>query len=202
MMVLKKKELIAASLVVLIGVAGYLNWSYQDTMQVEDNSIYTETGKRLGEAEYVNADVHPEESAAPSSEEGASEEQQIATEETSSENASDYFEKARMDREEARSKSMQILNDTIANENFDEDIRKQAQEQILKISQDVEKESAIENIAKAKGYEQICVTINEDMADIIVKKDQFSEQDVVKLTEIAVEQLKIPSNNIKVVEVS
>ena len=29
-MVLKKKEIIAASLVVLIGVAGYLNWSYQN----------------------------------------------------------------------------------------------------------------------------------------------------------------------------
>ena len=35
-MVLKKKEIIAASLVVLIGVAGYLNWSYQDTIRVQD----------------------------------------------------------------------------------------------------------------------------------------------------------------------
>ena len=35
-MVLKKKEIIAASLVVLIGVAGYLNWSYQDTIRVQE----------------------------------------------------------------------------------------------------------------------------------------------------------------------
>lgn len=193
MMILKKKELIAASLVVLIGVAGYLNWSYQDTMQVKDGEIYTETGKRLGEAEYVSSEVTAEDAGSESSE----------TQETSSEQqASDYFEKARADREEARSRSMQILNDTIANDKFDEDIRKQAQEQILKISADVEKESAVENIAKAKGYSDICVTITEDTADIIVKKDQFSEQDVVKLTEIAVEQTKIPSNNIKIVEVS
>ncbi len=192
-MILKKKELIAASLVVLIGVAGYLNWSYQDTMQVKDGEIYTETGKRLGEAEYVSSEVTAEDAGSESSE----------TQETSSEQqASDYFEKARADREEARSRSMQILNDTIANDKFDEDIRKQAQEQILKISADVEKESAVENIAKAKGYSDICVTITEDTADIIVKKDQFSEQDVVKLTEIAVEQTKIPSNNIKIVEVS
>ena len=39
-MVLKKKEIIAASLVVLIGVAGYLNWSYQDTIRVQDGESY------------------------------------------------------------------------------------------------------------------------------------------------------------------
>ena len=48
-MVLKKKEIIAASLVVLIGVAGYLNWSYQDTIRVQDGESYVETGKKLGE---------------------------------------------------------------------------------------------------------------------------------------------------------
>ena len=44
-MVLKKKEIIAASLVVLIGVAGYLNWSYQDTIRVQDGESYVETGR-------------------------------------------------------------------------------------------------------------------------------------------------------------
>ncbi len=185
-MVLKRKELIAASLVVLIGVAGYLNWSYQDTMRVEDNELYTETGRRLGETEYVNADVTAEEVAETSAEE----------------KSDDYFEKARAEREEARAQAMQILNDTIANENFDEEIRKEAQEQVLMISSDIEREAAAENIAKAKGYENICITINEDSADIVVQKDGFSEQDVVKLTEIAVEQLKISANNVKVVDIS
>ena len=42
-MIFKKKEVIAASLVVLIGLAGYLNWSYQDTVSVRDNDSYVET---------------------------------------------------------------------------------------------------------------------------------------------------------------
>ena len=54
-MILKKKEVIAASLVVLIGLAGYLNWSYQDTVSVRDNESYLETGKMLGEAEMVSS---------------------------------------------------------------------------------------------------------------------------------------------------
>lgn len=60
-MVLKKKEIIAASLVVLIGVAGYLNWSYQDTIRVQDGESYVETGKKLGEAQYVSSDTVAEE---------------------------------------------------------------------------------------------------------------------------------------------
>ena len=53
-MILKRKEVVAAALVVLIGVAGYLNWSYQDEIRVTDGEIYAETGKRLGEAQYVS----------------------------------------------------------------------------------------------------------------------------------------------------
>lgn len=62
-MVLKKKEIIAASLVVLIGVAGYLNWSYQDTIRVHDGESYVETGKKLGEAQYVSSDTVAEETS-------------------------------------------------------------------------------------------------------------------------------------------
>ena len=55
MMVFKKKEVIAAALVMLIGMAGYLNWTYQDTVQVRDGDSYIETGKKLGEAQYVSS---------------------------------------------------------------------------------------------------------------------------------------------------
>ena len=54
-MIFKKKEVIAASLVVMIGLAGYLNWSYQDTVKVRDNETYVQTGKMLGEAEMVSS---------------------------------------------------------------------------------------------------------------------------------------------------
>ena len=64
MKIFRKKEIIAAVLVVLIGCAGYLNWSYQDTINVTDNESYVETGKKLGEAQYVNSDIEVEDSSA------------------------------------------------------------------------------------------------------------------------------------------
>ena len=165
-MVLKKKEIIAASLVVLIGVAGYLNWSYQDTIRVQDGESYVETGKKLGEAQYVSSDT--------------------VAEETSTDNAEQN------DSEQAE--------ETAVTED-DADIRKKAGDKILEEANNVQKESEIESIAQSKGYSEICVYVDGSEANIMVRKDGFSDEDVVKLTSIATEQLKISAQNIKIVEV-
>ena len=230
MMVLKKKEVIAAALVVLIGVAGYLNWSYQDTVRVTDGSVYNETAKRLGEAQYVSSpkkDVE-DNSAGEASEKAdakSAEEQDKKSakadksdksdkndkadkndksgksEKSTETSANEQFAAARLEKENARSKSLEILNQTAANESFDDDTRKKAQDRILKLAENVEKEATIENIAKAKGFSEIAVYIDGDAVDMLVKKADLSENDVVKLKEIAAEQLNIGAKDIKIVQV-
>lgn len=214
-MVLKKKEIIAAALVVLIGTAGYLNWSYQDTIRVTDGDSYIETGKKLGEAQYVNSveeveetdkDTQAQETEAKTAEDGqtADNGQTAQGESASVETVSDkggYFEQAKLDRENSRAKSLEILNQTAENESFDEDIRKKAGEQILETASNLEKETQIESIAQSKGYSEICVYIDEDGVNMAVRKDGFSGEDAVKLTDIATEQLQISSKNVKIIEV-
>ena len=200
-MVLKKKEIIAASLVVLIGVAGYLNWSYQDTIRVQDGESYVETGKKLGEAQYVSSDTVAEETSTDNAEQNATDSQESnVTVETASDSGN-YFEQAKMNKETSRSKSLEILNQTAENESFDADIRKKAGDKILEEANNVQKESEIESIAQSKGYSEICVYVDGSEANIMVRKDGFSDEDVVKLTSIATEQLKISAQNIKIVEV-
>lgn len=194
MLVLKKKEIVACALVVLIGVAGYLNWSYQDTVRVTDGDDYIETGKKLGEAQYVNSEKSNVEYE---SEEDKKEENNETVETAAS---ADYFVQAKMEKENSRSKALEILNKTAENESFDEETRKNAQQKILDMASNTEKEAVIENIAKAKGYNDISVYIDGDEADIIVKKDGFGEKDVTILKELVSEQLNISPNNIKIVE--
>ncbi len=217
-MVLKKKEIIAASLVVLIGVAGYLNWSYQDTIRVQDGESYVETGKKLGEAQYVSSDTVAEETSTDNAEQNDSEQaEETAVTEDDGEQATDsqesnvtvetasdsgnYFEQAKMNKETSRSKSLEILNQTAENESFDADIRKKAGDKILEEANNVQKEAGSESIAQSKGYSEICVDVDGSEANIMVRKDGFSDEDVVKLTSIATEQLKISAQNIKIVEV-
>ena len=98
-------------------------------------------------------------------------------------------------------KALDILNQTATNESFDKEIRKKAQEQILAIANNVQNENSIENIAKAKGYDNICVYISEDNVNITVQKDGFSDKDAAKIQDIATQHLKISPNKIKIVEV-
>lgn len=201
-MILKKKEIVAASLVLLIGIAGYLNWSYQDSIQVSDGESYIETGKKLGEAQFVSTvEENVEEDTDSKPENDAADEKETSTVESVEDTNGGYFERARLDRESARSKSMEILNATAANTNFDEEIRKKAGDKIINISSEIEAENEIESIAQSKGYSEICVYVSDDSARISVKKDGFCADDVVKLTEIATDTLNLSANSIKIVEV-
>lgn len=205
MMILKRKEIIAAALVVMIGVAGYLNWSYQDTIRVTDGETYSETGKKLGEAQYVSTTKNDEDADKSDSKDDKkdskkAEKKNNQTDDQTKSTSADYFTEARLEKESSRSKSLEILNQTAANESFDADIRQKAQNQILKMAEDVEKESMIEKVAQAKGYQEVAVYIDGDSVKLIVKKDSLNEQDVAKLKDIIVEQTGISPQNIKIVE--
>ncbi|MBR5809741.1 MAG: SpoIIIAH-like family protein [Clostridia bacterium] len=184
MMVLKKKEVVATALVVLIGVAGYLNWSYQDTIRVTDGGSYLEEVKKLGEAEYVSSDKTD------------------VTEDEAEETAAQasYFTEAKLSKDNSRSKALEILNQTATNESFDSDVRKQAQNKIVAIAENTEKEAIIENVARAKGYKDISVYIDGENVEIIVKKKDFSSQDVKTIKEIVTSELLTSSKNIKIIE--
>lgn len=190
MMVLKKKEVVAAALVALIGVAGYLNWSYQDTVRVTDGQSYLEEVKKLGEAEFVNSekdDIVDEEKP------------EDKTEETVAP-TTEYFTEAKLSKDNSRSKALEILNQTAVNESFDSEVRKQAQNKIISIADATEKEVIIENVAKAKGYKDISVYIDGESVEIIVKKNNFSSEDVKTIKEIVTSELDTSAKNIKIIE--
>ena len=90
---------------------------------------------------------------------------------------------------------------TASNESFDEKTRSEAQKTILAVAQNVEHEAAIENIIKAKGYENATVYIDGEKVEIIVKKDGFTEADALKLSDIATDQLGVSPSDIKIVPV-
>lgn len=208
MMTFRKKEIVAASLVVLIGMAGYLNWSYQDTIHVRDNESYVETGKMLGEAEMVSANNSAteadEDGAEDTAEETAAEtgsgvdEQEGAAEETA---AVMSIDEAKMNREAARSKAMEVLKSTSADESIDEATRTLAGEKLVSCAANIEKENEIESVAAAKGFSDVCAYINEETATITVKSDGMKPEDIQKLTDVVTSTGGIKAQNVKIVEI-
>lgn len=202
MLVLKKKEIVAAALVVLIGVAGYLNWSYQDTVRVTDGADYIETGKKLGEAQYVNADADAVSENSTNAEIAKADTSKKENEQkdNTTQSSEDYFALAKMEKESSRSKALEILNKTAENESFDTQTRENAQQKILDMASNAEKETIIEGIAKAKGYENISVYIDGESADVVVDKKDFNEKDAQILKEIITEQINVAPSNVKIVQ--
>lgn len=207
MMILKKKEIIAASLVVLIGMAGYLNWSYQDTVRVKDNESYVATGKTLGEAEMVSAnnevteDEEAEEADSEQTDEQEDEESGEQPENNGAEVGSGYFEDAKMNRESARASAMETLKATASDEKVDEKTRALAGEKLVAAAADIEKESQVESVAKAKGYPDICAYVNDGTIILTVRSSGLSEADIAKLKDIVTGSTDISADRIKIVEV-
>lgn len=184
-MIFKKKEVIAASLVVLIGLAGYLNWSYQDTVKVRDNEAYVQTGKMLGEAEMVSS----------TNEKTEKKEEKSAVENTA------YFEDAKQNRESARAAAMEALKATTQDETVDEATRTLAGEKLVKCAEDIELENTIESIAGAKGFSEVCAYINEDAAVLTVRASGLDQTKTATLCEIVTETANISMDKVKIIEV-
>ena len=114
--------------------------------------------------------------------------------------SAEYFTEAKMAKDNSRSKALEILNQTATNESFEGDVRKQAQNKIVSIAENTEKETIIENVAKAKGYKDISVYIDGESVEIIVKKNNFSSEDVKTIKEIVTSELDTSAKNIKIIE--
>lgn len=195
-MILKKKEIIAASLVVLIGMAGYLNWSYQDTIHVRDNDSYVETGKMLGEAEMVSAN-----NSVTEADENKGGDNEKAEETAAEASSASTIEEARMNREAARSKAMEVLKGTSADEAVNDATRELAGEKLVNCANAIEKENEVESIAAAKGFSEICAYINEDTATITVKSSGLQPEEVQKLTDIVTSTCGMKAQNVRIVEI-
>ncbi len=181
MMVFKKKQVVLLALVVMVGIAGYLNWRYESGLQAStdpvDNGIAVETNEKtdanLGEAQMVNSENN---------------------------SGDDYFASCRLNRESARAKSLEILNATINNANASQEAKDKAQEQIAKSAKDVETEANIENLIKGKGFADAVAVIGEDAVTVTVKSQGLTAPETAKIKDIVMEQTQ--NNNIKIVEVN
>lgn len=188
MMVMKRKEVLIGALILLIGVAAFINFNYTQTSENQtlsqassetvEEAVPKETDKeetepvgKMGEAQLVSATV------------------------------SDYFSEARLSRESARSTTISRLNEIIDNANIDMETKQQAQSDLLAIAGVADKETAAENMIKAKGFADAVVYVSGDTASVTVKAQALSEADVAKIQDIVAAQTAVSIKNIKIVEV-
>lgn len=181
MIVLKKKQLASAALIMLVAIAGYLNYTFKyDIADPDAITVYNEASKKIGEAQMVNAgDSAPEKHKSTNG----------------------YFSEARLQRETKREETIDTLLELINSDGADKAAKTVAEEQIAELSKYTESEVTMENLIKAKGYEDAVVFMGENLVSIAVFSAGLNEVDAAVISDIATSVTGYSTDKINIVEI-
>lgn len=186
-----KRNAVVAAIVLFVCVAVYLNWSYGQRDTAASTDLPSET-KTLGEAELVGTqdDVTT----------ATSDSESIET--VSEAPQEDYFDAARLSRQEARDEALAILQATVDDPNADEAAIASASESITAMANATTAESEIENLVAAKGYEDCVAYIGDNSVSVVVAAPEEGLQaaDVAKITDIVLGQTSFSADQVKVMD--
>ncbi|MGI6778077.1 MAG: SpoIIIAH-like family protein [Acetivibrionales bacterium] len=171
----RRKQIVVLSLVLMIVVAGYLQYSYKKSSITAENK---EKGK-LGEAVYVdNQEVDIDDLI----------NQAAASDEITevSEQANEFFAQAKLDKEISLSRDTDMLKQITEDANADDEIKADAFEKMMVLVDKSQKEMRIEALIKEKGFEDVIALFgNDGSIDIIVKAPSLSSSDTAQIADIA-----------------
>ena len=198
-----KRNAVVVAIVLFVGAAVYLNWSYGKEAAAAGGG----DGKLLGQAALVNgkddkqagggkgagdaqSSAQPGASADPGATPSAAGEQ------------TGYFASARLNRQQARDSALELLQQAAADAGAQQDIIDEANASIQTMAALTMSEAQVENLVTAKGYGDCVCFINENSASVVVSSTEngLNENDVTKIMEIVKEETGLSADKIKVIE--
>lgn len=193
-----KRHLIMAGLVLALGAAVYLNWQFSDNSSLLTPTSTLESSKELGKAEYVN---NTTDSTVPSSKETAATESNSADSTVQSDaniNTEEYFAQAKTDRQTAQDKITDLAKEVLESAESDSEAKAKAIASAALLAQNIERQSNIENLLKAKGFNDCLVFIQNDECSIVVHDTDLTDEDVLLIKDTAKGQSGTQFDKIKI----
>ncbi len=110
-----------------------------------------------------------------------------------------YFSAAILSRTQARDEALEVLQTVLASEDALEETKAQALSDISRIALEIEQESNIETLVRAKGFSECVAVVSGDSASIVVKSEsELLQSQAAQISEIVYEQTGILPSNIKI----
>lgn len=91
------------------------------------------------------------------------------------------------------------MEDTLKKADIDAETKAAATEKMTVIAERMEKESAIETLIKAKGFEKVIVIIGDNDTNIVVESDDLLPSQILQIQDAVTSQIEISLENIKIV---
>lgn len=113
---------------------------------------------------------------------------------------STYFTSAQLNRQRSRDEALETLQVVIDSSESMPDVKDEALERMINIASDIETEAIVEEMIKAKGFEECLAVISGENINVIVKSPGLLTNEVAQITEIVMDQTNFSPENIKIVE--
>jgi len=202
-----KRPAIIGLLVVLLVFTGYLNYYLTQQAQRKSSKDYQnhelmELAKNEDNQDYIGKFVpDPMEHVDILDSTKNEENQALETMYTeASKETKNYFVEYRLSRDKLRASLADRLDEIVNNEKTSEEVRKEAQREIIKLGNNSEKELQIEGLIKSKGFEDAIVFFTDKDIKVVVSISELKEQDMVKILEIVKSETDYDNNNIKIMK--
>ncbi|NPV70865.1 MAG: SpoIIIAH-like family protein [Firmicutes bacterium] len=111
----------------------------------------------------------------------------------------DFYNDYRLTRERTRSQQLDLYREIINNTNAEPSARKEANQVFLKMTHYVGKEAELENLIKARGFEDAIVSLYENTAVVMVKAKEISQADAAKIADIVSRGANIKPEQVSIV---
>lgn len=207
------------ALTAALGVAVYLNWSFaRQAPGVEggtDSAAQVSAVQPEEEAQPVQADAASQSEAVPvydpltgqTEADGQTADKNYGEAQLVSVNpdtGTEFFESARLSREKSRDEALDTIQKTLKNTSLSEEEKKQATQALQDQVSDIEQESELETMIKAKGFVDCVVMLDDQGANVTVmtENDALTAAEVTQIRDIILSRCSdIQAQNITVVEV-
>ena len=181
-MIIGKRQIILASLVLGLGIAVYLNWQYsQVAVELPITATLQEMPEEgdYGEAQYVDS-----QNAQEAEEDGT------------------FFVEAKLSRQKARDEAVETLAVMMKDAALEASQKAELALRASDLAKSIETEGKIENLIKAKGFYDVMVYYDTKRADVILKTEGLLSNEAAQIKDIILKETNISPENISIVEIN
>ena len=187
-----KNQIIITTLALLLAVVGYISYDNRDTFMNAKDVLSTEIEAVNGEAATQVSDEVALET--DSTEEILNAGETVLT--SASTESEECVAQEKLGREQVRSKNKEALQKIIDDAGVSEEEKKSAVDAMVKLTENAQMEEDAQMMLEAKGFKNAVVSLSDDCCDVIVGKEDVTDEKRAQIEDIIKRKTNIGASNI------
>ncbi|WP_158559031.1 SpoIIIAH-like family protein [Agathobacter rectalis] len=187
-----KNQIIITTLALLLAVVGYISYDNRDTFMNAKDVLSTEIEAVNGEADTQVSDEVALET--DSTEEILNAGETVLT--SASTESEECVAQVKLGREQVRSKNKEALQKIIDDAGVSEEEKKSAVDAMVKLTENAQMEEDAQMMLEAKGFKNAVVSLSDECCDVIVGKDDVTDEKRAQIEDIIKRKTNIGASNI------